>query len=404
MRRLILALLVAGGCWAQTPAIMAGGGGSGGGSSAPCTTTDLIFLNTAASTPGCTSLLSFNVAGKYLNINSIRVWRGLGDVSTNTAVGDGSLGNTTSGGSNSAFGNTSCGAVTSGSFNTCGGVSAGAAITTNSHMTAFGRQAGVLATGSGGTFVGSNAGLNTTTGSQNTMVGYNTGLGITTGEKNTVIGANVTGLTSSLSNNIILADGDGNVRAQSDSAGLWTHTGTRFLDAASTLLAVRAGPSQTANTLFSLETNAGTRLFTAQATAATARVYNSGTYGWSSTSASDSGSYDTCFGRVSAGLVEITNCTVNTWRAMMQSATYYGGSGATTSAYIANYGNALITRTGAGGSPTVASLSTCNSTGRGSWTFVTDALAPAIGSTVAAGGSAYAMVTCNGANWTVIGI
>jgi hypothetical protein len=35
---------------------------------------------------------------------------------------------------------------------------------------------------------------------------------------------------------------------------------------------------------------------------------------------------------------------------------------------------------------------------------VTDALTPAIGSTVAGGGAAYALVNYNGANWTVIGV
>ena len=35
---------------------------------------------------------------------------------------------------------------------------------------------------------------------------------------------------------------------------------------------------------------------------------------------------------------------------------------------------------------------------------VTDATAPTIGTTVAGGGAAYALVNYNGANWTVIGV
>lgn len=147
----------------------------------------------------------------------------------------------------------------------------------------------------------------------------------------------------------------------------------------------------------------GTNLVTAQATTATMRLYNSGTYGWSSTSASDSGSYDTCLGRVSSGLVEITNCTVNTWRDMMQRATYYGGSGATTSAYLTNFGMALMTRTGAGGSPTVSQLTACSASGQGAWTFVTDSNTSTYGATVAAGGANKVMIWCNGTNWTVMG-
>jgi hypothetical protein len=166
----------------------------------------------------------------------------------------------------------------------------------------------------------------------------------------------------------------------------------------------RAGAGQVVNTLFNIMNNAGTDFLMAQATAATVRLYNSGTYGWSSTSAADSNSYDTCIGRAAAALIEITTCTVNAYRDLLLRATYYGGTGATTSANLSNFGNALMTRTGAAGSPTVGSLTACSASGQGAWTFVTDALAPVIGSTVAAGGSAKAMVWCNAAAWTVIGI
>lgn len=49
----------------------------------------------------------------------------------------------------------------------------------------------------------------------NTFIGFNTGGGITSGSYNTILGASVNGL-SNLSNNIILADGQGNIRAQND--------------------------------------------------------------------------------------------------------------------------------------------------------------------------------------------
>ena len=42
--------------------------------------------------------------------------------------------------------------------------------------------------------------------------------------------------------------------------------------------------------------------------------------------------------------------------------------------------------------------------GTGMIARVTDALAPTIGTTVASGGAAYALVNYNGANWTVIGV
>lgn len=63
------------------------------------------------------------------------------------------------------------------------------------------------------------AGVNVTTGYRNTIIGYNLGGGITTGFANTIIGANLGSLSSSLSNNIIIADGDGNRRINVDASG-----------------------------------------------------------------------------------------------------------------------------------------------------------------------------------------
>ena len=69
------------------------------------------------------------------------------------------------------------------------------------------------------TSVGYQAGYDVQTGGNNTFIGNGTGGGIVGGNFNTVIGANVTGLVSSLSNNIILADGQGNRRINVDSNG-----------------------------------------------------------------------------------------------------------------------------------------------------------------------------------------
>lgn len=63
--------------------------------------------------------------------------------------------------------------------------------------------------------------LATTVGNNNTVVGYSTGRGIVTGSGNTILGANVTGLPSGLTNNIVLADGTGTIRAQFDGTN-WT--------------------------------------------------------------------------------------------------------------------------------------------------------------------------------------
>ncbi len=58
----------------------------------------------------------------------------------------------------------------------------------------------------------------------NTALGANAGKGITTGSGNTVIGANVTGLSADLTNNIIIANGTGAIKAQHDGTD-WTLTG-----------------------------------------------------------------------------------------------------------------------------------------------------------------------------------
>ena len=67
--------------------------------------------------------------------------------------------------------------------------------------------------------MGYNTAFDLTTGSRNTALGYNTAIGITTGVANTILGANVTGLAAGLSNNIIIADGDGNQRINVTATG-----------------------------------------------------------------------------------------------------------------------------------------------------------------------------------------
>ena len=88
--------------------------------------------------------------------------------------------------------------------------------------TAIGVNAGLSCTGSNWTAIGYVAGADMQGGSSNTMIGYNTGRGVTTGSANTIIGANVTGLAGALTNNVILASGDGVIKLQVDANGLTT--------------------------------------------------------------------------------------------------------------------------------------------------------------------------------------
>ena len=84
---------------------------------------------------------------------------------------------------------------------------------------AIGQNAGEVNNSNNNIFIGSAAGQNLTGGTgKHTIIGYNTGLGLTGGTANTILGSNISGLTGDLSNNILLSDGDGNVRLQFDGA------------------------------------------------------------------------------------------------------------------------------------------------------------------------------------------
>jgi hypothetical protein len=128
------------------------------------------------------------------------------DGASNTAIGEGSLSSNTTGHSNTASGSMTLAANTTGTANTATGSASLGSNTAGSGNTASGYQALYdlnIADGTGA----------------NTAVGYNSGRGIVTGVNNTIIGANVTGLASTLSNHIIIADGAGNQRIVADGSG-----------------------------------------------------------------------------------------------------------------------------------------------------------------------------------------
>ncbi len=143
--------------------------------------------------------------------------------SSNTANGFYSLYNNTTGYQNTANGYGSLTFNTTGLSNTANGYYSLLSNTTGNNNTANGvyslysNTTGVNNTANG---YGSLYDFNVSDGSgNNTAIGYNTGRGIVTGINNTILGANVTGLSSTLSNNIIIADGSGNQRINVDSSG-----------------------------------------------------------------------------------------------------------------------------------------------------------------------------------------
>jgi len=172
------------------------------------------------------------VTGSDILVNGLTIGEGAGSIGSNTVVGASALPVNTTGTFNTAignsalltnttgYGNTSVGysAIgynTTGFFNGAVGVNALLSNTTGTYNNALGTAALYAnTTGSYNTAVGQQAGTANTTGSNNTYIGYSSGLNITTGSNNTIIG-NFAG-TSALANNIVLADGAGNVRYQWD--------------------------------------------------------------------------------------------------------------------------------------------------------------------------------------------
>lgn len=140
-------------------------------------------------------------------------------------------------GSNVAIGANALYLNTAGNNNTILGTSAGYN-TTTSDNTFIGVLAGYNnTTGYNNISIGRSAGVDNTTGTNNLVIGsYNRG--ITTGSSNTIIGNNVN--VGNVSNNIVLALGDGTVKGRYDGTG-WTLTGA--LAITNTVAASVATPS-----------------------------------------------------------------------------------------------------------------------------------------------------------------
>jgi trimeric autotransporter adhesin len=142
----------------------------------------------------------------------------------NIAVGTRALSNNTAGSSNTAIGHDALtkttGTALTGSNNVAVGYQSMYWNTSGNNNTSVGYQAIAFnTTGTNNVSLGLFSGKNNTSGSQNSFIGYNTGIGITTGSNNTILGSNITGLNPNLSNNIILADGQGNRRINVDENG-----------------------------------------------------------------------------------------------------------------------------------------------------------------------------------------
>ena len=134
----------------------------------------------------------------------------------NVSIGGSSLQANTTGTGNSVLGDSVLPANSVGSYNTGTGFRSLRLNTSGSYNSAVGLDSFFNnTTASYGTAIGTQALYDSLTGDRNIALGFNAGRGITSGRANTIIGS-VTGLSAGLSNNIILADGDGNIKYRWD--------------------------------------------------------------------------------------------------------------------------------------------------------------------------------------------
>jgi hypothetical protein len=165
--------------------------------------------------------------------------------SENVAIGSGAIGDGTALNQNVAVGVTAMTTATAGDYNVAIGRSAMGLILSGNNNTAVGHYARVgrsaLTTGNNNTAIGRYALGGHSSGDNNTVVGYqslsafNTVGGAIAGSNNTVVGANILDNITSLSGNVVLGDGLGNIRFRDDNTNTilprLAGTGTRMVTA-----------------------------------------------------------------------------------------------------------------------------------------------------------------------------
>jgi len=162
--------------------------------------------------------LSSNTTGSANNAFGSGALYGNTTGTDNVAMGANSVVTNTTGANNVGIGRDALYSNTTGNSNVVMGYSAGYSNTTGTNNTLIGRDAGNQSqTADGNVFIGEYAGRNTTN-SNNTFLGTSSGWQVTSGQKNTILGrynGNQGGIDiRTASNNIVLSDGDGNVRQQ----------------------------------------------------------------------------------------------------------------------------------------------------------------------------------------------
>jgi hypothetical protein len=182
---------------------------------------------------GNTDVTNVNTSGS-LTANGVKIGRGAGNVSTNTAAGSNALGSNTSGSNNTAVGNGALQTNATGGFNT-----------------SVGSDALKMNTGSYNVAVGSNALKNNAGGDSNTAMGFGSNASHTSGSNNASFG------TSALASNT----GSGNTAIGSSAdvyAGISNATAVGFQALAAASNTIQLGNTSVTNVNTSGTITAGT--------------------------------------------------------------------------------------------------------------------------------------------------
>jgi hypothetical protein len=183
---------------------------------------------------------SVNLGAYDLTTNTLTVGLGSGSQASNTVLGKSAMASNSSGGYSVAVGYEALKANTNGNSNTALGYQAMHSTTTGGGNIAIGMNSMLNNTigqqntaigqsslnnnsnASANVAIGNTAGAEITTGGYNTIIGTESARGLSTGSWNTILGRYV--YSGNVSNNIIIGNGQGQIKAQHDGTN-WTLTG-----------------------------------------------------------------------------------------------------------------------------------------------------------------------------------
>jgi hypothetical protein len=162
---------------------------------------------------GYRAMFKATTASDSVAIGYLAMSNGVNTGTGNVAVGVQALDENTSGQNNFGLGTAALQLCTTSSDNVAIGPSALDAITTGSGgNVGIGSSSLTSATGRDNVAIGRSSANLLTSGDYNIVIGSSSTPGVTTGSYNTIVGSQITGLSTTLANAIILADGQGNIK------------------------------------------------------------------------------------------------------------------------------------------------------------------------------------------------